>query len=133
MNRILYKGIRAKLAGDATVNGFVSGKYYRQLAPYDASYPFVTIAHSAGGNTNTEPDDMVDMRFTIKAMSTSLTVASQIAEAIYSALHNQTLTYDTPYKHLDCEHLVPFEYVENVDNDKVWHIGGVYRIRADKT
>lgn len=133
MNRAIEKGVLAKLASDGTVNGFVAGRYYVTLAPNSASYPFIVLQYSGGGNTNNSPDEPIDCNYIVKAMSPSLTVTRQIADAIYNALHNQTLSYDSPWKHLDCEHTVPFELSENVDGGKVFTRGGIYRIRADKT
>jgi hypothetical protein len=133
MNRIIEAGILTKLSNDSTVNNIISGNYWILLAPNSASYPYVTLQYSAGGNVNDSPNEPIDCRYIVKCLSGNMAQARTVADAIYDALHEQELTYSATWKHFACTHLTRFEYVENVDGDKVFHCGGVYRIRADKT
>ena len=131
-NRVFPKAIASTLVADGTVNGLISGRVYARLAPASASYPYVVIGLSAGVSPNTEPGETKDYRYFVKAVSSSQTIAAQVAAAVYDALHHADMDLDDPWKLVQIQHESEFEYVENVEREKLFHLGGLYRIRANK-
>jgi len=85
----LQKGLRAALVADAGVAALVSGRIYDE-PPQDVTFPYVrfnTIQPNAF-DTDTKEGALVDISIDVHSRSASGRVeASQIAEAIKSALH----------------------------------------------
>ncbi len=131
-NRVFPKAIADELVADGTVNGFISGRVYTRLAPAGVAYPYVVIGLSAGVSPRLAPGEGKDYRYFVKCISSSQTVAAQVASAVYDALDNADLDLDSPWLLLQIDHISDFEFVENVEREKLYHLGGVYRIRANK-
>ena len=131
-NRTIRKAIGATLVADGTVNGFISGRVRFKLAPVGTAYPYVIIDLSSGVSANDSPREPQDYLFMVKCVTSSQVVAAQVASAIYDALHHASMSLDSPWKLLQCQHMSDFEYVENVEKDKIYHSGGLYRVRVNK-
>lgn len=130
--RIIPKGIAAALVADSTVNGLINGRVYMRIAPVNVSYPYVVISLSAGISPNTEPGQTKSYSYIVRAVSSSQSIAAQVASGVYDALHHASLSLDNPWKFLQCDHVSEFEFVEEVEHEKVFHLGGIYRIRANQ-
>lgn len=132
------KGIIAKLSGASALTSVVSTRIYATQAPLEAALPFIEVSVTAGGSPNSSPRDEFDLMVTVKCVATDnpsagtsgAKVAKQMADAIRAALHNVTLTLDSPWQAYDCEHESAFIYVDNEDRIQYTHAGGTYRVRA---
>lgn len=132
------KGIRAKLAATTAITAVVSTRIYSTQPPLEAPLPYILIFQSAGGSTNDTPRDEFDLVVTVKCVAvddavagtSGAKVAKSTADLIRAALHNATLTLDSPWSAYDCEHETAFSYVDNEDRQQYVHAGGTYRVRA---
>ena len=130
--RSIRKGLIDTLVADGTVNGFVSGRVRSEIAPTGTAYPYIVLSLSSGVSTNDSPREPKDYEYMVKCISPSQSVAAQVASAIYDALQDASPDLDSPWKLLRMNHLSDFEYVENLERDKLYHSGGLYRIRVNK-
>lgn len=131
-NRVIPKAIASALVADGTVNGFVNGRVHLRIAPAGTAYPYLVIGLSSGVSPNTEPKETKDYRYFVKCISPSMTIAAQVASVVYDALHHADIDLDDPWKLVQVQHESDFEFVENVEREKLFHFGGLYRIRANK-
>ena len=129
-----YTALRTKLvaaSGLTTLLSSASG-VYRIEAGQDAGTKYVVMSYNRGGYTNIVQNDMIDVTFTVKGIADNAADAGSIQAAILSALHNAELTYTEGWLHVSCQHTTAFEYSEHVDRVTLYHMGGLYRLRASK-
>ena len=130
----VFTAIRTKLAATTGVTTLLSSAsaIYRLEAGGTASFPYVVMAWQGGGDVNDTPNEMLDVRVSVKAVAETASQAGGLADAIRTALHNQELTWSGSWKHLTCQHDNPLAFTEAVDRVTLWHMGAVYRVRASK-
>lgn len=131
-NRVIPKGLADTLVADGTVNGFISGRVYLRIAPAGASYPYIILNMQSGVSVNDSPREPKDYSYMVKVVSPSQSVAAQVANAIYDALQDTSIDFGATWKVMRVNHLSDFEYVENAEREKLFHSGGLYRIRVNK-
>jgi hypothetical protein len=76
--------------------------------------------------------DRFDVRVLVKAVAETAGAAGSLADAIRTALHGQELTYSGGWMHIQAQHISPIAYPEAVDRVTLYHMGGLYRLRASK-
>lgn len=135
MYEAMFKGIYGHLAaGTALVSALGGTAIYSVQAPSTARLPYVLISLAAGGDTNTNPVDDIDVRMTVKAVDDSLLTALQLAGHVRDRLHEETISLDTGWAFRRCQAMgAAFAYSEQVENTQIWHCGDTYRIKAQET
>lgn len=123
-----------KMSGNAGVAALVSTRIYREQAPQGAAYPLVVYGHQAGGDETLTSVDSVNVVYQVRAVSSvSAAEAGAIDEALRTALHRQTLTV-TGWANFWTARINAIRFVETTPEGKaVFHAGGMYRIRLDKS
>lgn len=126
--------VYSKLNGTSAVTSLLSSAtaIYWQIAGESAARPYIVFYMSSGGDTQSVPNELIDVRIGIKAVAVSGTAAGNIASAIRDALNNQELNYGSGWKHIDCRETGLIDFVETVDRVQYYHSGGLYRLRASK-
>jgi len=130
----LGSALYQKLANDATVASQIGGtaapRLYWQLAPPDTEYPLVIFSLGAGNIPNMTPHDAVNWVYRITAIAQTRAAAEDVHNAVYTALHEQTLSVDGwDVYWMACER-VAVPPVEVVDGHYYWRFAADYRIRA---
>lgn len=126
------KAVRAAITGSAGIAALVSTRVYLEQAAEGATLPYIVMNGIGGGSTNETPRDALDLQIQVKAVAADGASATTLERLIFEALHRQALSYDSPWRHLDCEHEGLFYFVENAERKQYHHAGGTYRIRASK-
>lgn len=126
--------VYSKLNGTSAVTTLLSSAtaIYWQIAAESAARPYIVFYMSSGGDTQSVPNELIDVRLGIKTVAISGTAAGAIASAIRDALNKQELNYGSGWKHIDCRETGLIDFVETVDRVQYYHSGGVYRLRASK-
>ena len=125
------KAIYTKLSGYSALTsqlGSVTAVYFAQ-APLGAALPYIVYSIASGGEDNDTPLDAGDISYTVKGVAKTALSAGAIADSIRDALHEQSLTIDSPWTVYRCQHEAVIMYPENVERDQYWHAGGNYRIK----
>lgn len=130
MITIIAKGLRTKLIADGTISASVGARVYLENAGEDSALPYVVMSLVSGGSTNDTPRDALDEMWQIKAVAADGATALTLEAALRAALHDQAISYDAPWCHVDCQHEAPFYIIEHADRRQYHHAGGTYRIRA---
>lgn len=88
------KWIYGRLVGDSTLNGLVSGRIYRDLAPQDSTVPSVVFSAMSAVDLNANGGMYVgdNELWLVKAIDQGESPYSlkAIADRVYAALHRQT-------------------------------------------
>lgn len=86
----LQKSVRATLAADSAVSGYVAGRIYDE-APTSVSHPFIRFGNITPSADDTDGSTGAEVSLNIEAFSqaTGRVEATQIAEAVRAALHRQ--------------------------------------------
>ena len=129
----VFTAIRTKLAATAAVTTLLSSAsaIYR-LEAGAVARPYIVMNVLGGGDVNDTQYDTFDVRVSVKAVADTAGAAGGLADAIRTALHGIELTYTDGWKHIQCQHISPIAYPEPVDRDTIFHMGGIYRLRASK-
>jgi hypothetical protein len=130
----IFTAIRTKLVATSAVTTLLSSAsaVYRIEAGQDAAKPYIVMAWSGGGDVNDTQYDRFDVRVLVKAVAETAGAAGSLADAIRTALHGQELTYSGGWMHIQAQHISPIAYPEAVDRVTLYHMGGLYRLRASK-
>lgn len=133
MKLALEKGLRATLV--AAVGDRVNNQVVNQYAK-TVTFPYVIFMLNAGEDMNLQRRGQADLRYTIKAVveegGNAALLAAQIAQDIYTALHEVTFSIDPPYKVYRSQRLSIVKYVTTDDKKQFFHDGGVYRFRVSE-
>lgn len=132
MMESVEKAIRSKLTGTAGVSSIVSTRVYAGIAPDAATMPMIVFLLNGGGADNDTALDSADLRYAIMGVSDNQRQAVQIADAIRSALHEQTMAIDSPWTVYRVQESGAIAYVDDVDGKPFYRRGGIYRIRVSK-
>lgn len=127
----INKALSNKLTASSALVSQLSGgsAVYFQQAPLDAALPYVVIILAGGGPENDSPLQSGDVMYYVKGVAETARVAGNIAESIRSALHEQSLSMDSPWTAYRCQLQEVLMFAENVERRQFWHAGGSYRIR----
>jgi hypothetical protein len=130
----VFTAIRTKLVATSAVTTALSSSsaVYRIEAGQDAAKPYIVMAWSGGGDVNDTQYDRFDVRVLVKAVAETAGAAGSLADTIRTALHGTELTYTGGWMHIQCQHISPIAYPEAVDRVTLYHMGGLYRLRASK-
>jgi hypothetical protein len=130
----VFTALRTKLNATSAVTTLLSSAsaIYRLEAGQDAVKPYIVMAWNGGGDVNDNPYDRFDVRILVKAVAETPSAAGSLADAIRTALHGIELTYTGGWMHIQCQHISPIAYPEAVDRETIFHMGGLYRLRASK-
>ena len=123
----LVKGLNTFLRGLNLADGRVANTFANKLAK-----PYIVFMLNAGQDTNLQPRQQGDFRYAIKGVAETYMEAAQIADALRTALHEQTFTLDAPWKIDRIRHTTVIDYVEIVDDVQIYHHGGIYRIEMSE-
>lgn len=132
MIQAIEKAIRSTLTGSAGVSNIVSTRVYAGIAPDAGTMPFVVFTINGGGADNDTALDSADLRYAIMGVSDKQLQAVQIADAIRSALHEQSMAIDSPWSVYRVQETGAIAYVDDVDGKPFFRRGGIYRIRVSK-
>jgi hypothetical protein len=129
---IIEAAMLAKLKGTSAITSLLSGAtaVFNTQSPANSARPYVIFQYMAGGDTNDTPRRALDVRYMVKGVANGGASASAIAAAIEAALHDQLLTLASPWACYRMQHITPFTSIENIDQTQIYHVGGIYRIRA---
>ncbi|MFA5208299.1 MAG: DUF3168 domain-containing protein [Candidatus Paceibacterota bacterium] len=132
MNNIssaLYLTLQQGTALTALLAGTTS--IYKDIAPDNASYPYVVFNLQGGGETNETPNRESNVIYYIRGYSkTSTANAGNIATQIDSLLHGKTLTI-TGRNNFWTAREGEIENTEILSNgDRVYNAGALYRVRC---
>lgn len=129
---VVDKAVRSALINDATVFGLSDNRVYKTQAPSKVSDPYIVFEYVAGGSENFTSIDSMDLQYRVRAISQNRLEADQLADAIRAALHEATLTYDSPWFHVRCQSMDGFRMVDQVENRQYTIVGHEFRIRLSK-
>lgn len=130
MYQELNDGLYDELAGDADILLELGGTaIYKGIAPNGTSTPYIIYNIQAGGSDNDTPIDSVDVVLLVKAVSTDSREAETIADLVRARLHEAELTLDAPWTNYRTQHTSIVDFVEQVDREQFYHVGGLYRVR----
>jgi hypothetical protein len=130
VNEAIYN----KLNGTSAVTTLLSSAtavYFHQ-APTTAIMPYIVYILAGGGSDNDTPVDSGDLAYYIKGVAETASTAGAIAVAIYNALHEASMSIDSPWSVYRCQHNEPLMFPENAERKQFWHSGGSYRIRISQ-
>ena len=129
----LEKAIRNVLLGNAALVDRLGGeRVYNRQAPPDTPFSYVLFQWQGGGEENVTPQESVNVLYTVKAVSTQVREALELADLVHEALQDADLVvsgWGTFWVRRE-------SWVSYVDYDRTgrvfFHIGGVYRIRMEE-
>ena len=131
MQYAVEKGLNAYLQANVALNALVNHRIANEFAD-KLDKPYLVFMLNAGHDTNAQERDQGDFRYAIKGVATELRTAALIAQALRTALHQQTFAVDAPFKVYRVEHKTFISYVEKVDNTQIFHRGGIFKIRVSE-
>lgn len=124
------RGLYTTLTNDPTLGPYVERRIYNQFAPQGAVFPHVVFVFNSGADSNEQGVRMLDLRYTIKAVSTSMMDVQIAAGMIEDALHEKTFSVSALYTVMRCQRVSVFKFHEMDDRVQYHHMGGIYRIRV---
>lgn len=127
----LEDAIYDTLAAAAGVTALVGTRIYRQSAPQGATLPYLVYQWQGGGDDNWTPTESKSYVYSVRAVSeVSNDQAGDVAEAVHTALHKQTLTVAGGWTNYWTAAIADIETYE-FDQSGVmrWIRGQNYRIR----
>jgi len=129
----LEQALYDRLRGSADLTNLLGGEYiYNNLAPDNASLPFVIFSLVSGTDDNVSPTRSRNFVYVVKVVTDrGLAAAGDIEEVIDRLLHNQTLTVDD-WRNFWIAREGTVRYVEVEQGFSYYHVGGTYRIRLSK-
>jgi len=104
---------------------------YYALAPQGATPPYTIFQRMTGSDEYTFNSAGVGSDYMVKVVSNRQWPgeASLAYGSVHTTLQGSTLSM-TGFTALRCERRTTIEYL---DNDRFWHVGGIYRIEAWRT
>jgi hypothetical protein len=101
---------------------------YYALAPQGATPPYTVFQRMSGSDEYTFDSAGVGADYVVKVISNRQWLGEAYAAygTVHAALQGKQLSM-TGYTALRCERRTTIEYQ---DNDRFWHVGGIYRIEA---
>ena len=102
-SRAYQKAVVAALKADAGVAAFVGSRIY-DMAPADASYPYISLGPSSVVPDNADCIEGREETIQIDVWDRSnglMHPCRAIADAVYDALHEVTLTLDDPFANVE--------------------------------
>lgn len=125
----------SRLTGTAGLTALLasSSAVYLDQAPQNAAFPYVVFGLQGGGDDNKSPHRAQSLLYMVKGLTTAnMSAAGNIDAQADAALHLVTLTV-TGWTNTWLARESEIEYVEDIGGGKrVFHRGGVYRIRIAK-
>lgn len=135
MQGAVEKGLVAKLAGTTSITGLVGQRIANEFAR-GMAFPYVVFMLNAGQESNQQVRRMGDLRYAIKAVCSEDggggATGLQIADALYTALHEHPFVCDAPWKVWRIQRMSIIKFVEQTDKTQIYHHGGIYRIRVSE-
>jgi len=133
----LEVGLYALLTADSTLTAMLTdgtAGIHNTHAPRDANLPYMVFGLQASADDDRQDTKYLDYHYRVKGVSaTSKKSAGQIADRAEVTLDRATPTV-TGYNVLWCRRESEFSYVEyEADGDPIYHVGGIYRIRMNKS
>lgn len=107
-----------------------SPRAYYALAPQGATPPYTIFQRMSASDEYTFDQQGVGADYMVKVVS-NRTWPGEAANAygtVHAAIQDAALTIGG-YTALRCERRTTIEYL---DNDRFWHVGGIYRVEAWK-
>jgi hypothetical protein len=106
---------------------------YNKRAPQTPPTKYVVFQWQGGGDENESPNRTRNVVYNIQGVAASQTDAAALDTVIDACLHLQTLTV-TGWVNFWCAREGDINYVEeNSGGAPLYHCGGLYRIRIDKS
>lgn len=104
---------------------------YYALAPQGSTPPYCVFQRMTGSDEYTFDDGGVNADYLVKIVSNRQWPGEAYAAygTVHSAMQGKQLTI-SGFTALRCERRTTVEYQ---DNDRFWHVGGIYRIEAWET
>lgn len=134
-NGVIAAALFAKLNVTAVkTTAGATGGVWLNLAPQGTTMPYVIIQWQGGGDDNDHPTRSRNTVWTIKALAATAAIADTIDAACDTLLHNGSLSvtgYNTFW--LRREGDVAYQEVDAAGNPSVFHSGGMYRVRNEKS
>lgn len=121
----------SKLTSDSGVLAIANNRVYAMQAPASTPMPYLVFDIVSGGIPNIVPKDTLNYLMTVHSWSNVHLVAVNLHLAVYTALHEQSLTVSgwSPYW-LVCEREQRF--VENYTANQYYHLVWDIRFKASK-
>lgn len=124
------RGLYTTLTNAPTLGAYVGRRIYNQFPPQGVEFPHVVFLFNSGADSNEQAVRMLDLRYTIKCVSTSMMETQIVAGMIEDVLHEQAFAVTAPYKVMRCQRISVFKFHEMDDRVIYHHMGGIYRIRV---
>jgi hypothetical protein len=135
MITVFNKAVRSKLAATAAITDLVSSRIYADVAENDAALPYIVYSMNSGRERERiwrlEERVIIYNVMAVSDEDAGLQKAATVADAIYAALHLQTLTFDPGWEFYECRVQEPFKYSDIVAQRKFMYAGVLVRIEAD--
>lgn len=120
-------------AGTALTTALGGTAIYNTLAPQGTSYPYVIFKFQGGGDDNTSSTRARSPLYLVKAVSTTgKKNAGDIDDEVDNLLHGHELTV-TGWGNWWTAREADVSYAEDSGGVLIWHVGGLYRIRIEKS
>lgn len=102
---------------------------YYALAPQGSTPPYTIFQRMSASNEYTFTGAGVGADYMVKVISNRQWPgqAQEAYGSVHSTIQNKALNLGTAFTALRCERRTTIEYM---DNDRYWHVGGIYRIEA---
>ena len=132
----LASALYSKLTGGTALTALLSGtvSVYHLQARDGAALPYVVYRVIGGGDINLTPRRSKNLLVWVRAYTTeSAKAASLIDNQVDALLHNGTLTVSGWNNYWLMRETELAEVENPPDGIKVYHAGGIYRARLDKS
>jgi hypothetical protein len=131
--KVTEVGLYDKLAAASGLTDLLSAAtaIYPDTAPQGTAKPYVVYSYAGGGLENINPSELHNTVFIVKGIADSVSVASNVAAQIKTALHLQALTVSGYTNFITlCENEVQLMETSR-EGALIWHRGWYVRIRLD--
>ncbi len=128
----------ATLAGDATLQSYISTRVYSELAPAGSTYPCVVFSMASAVDVRGATEAtriMVDGIWTVLAVAETLTwvgVLQDIADRVDALLKNSSGGTADSATILAAHRVRPVRLLEERDGRQFRRLGGQYRVYAQR-
>lgn len=131
----LENAIYAKLTAGTAVAGLVGGtaspRIYNQIAPSDATLPYVVFFLVDGRIPSASPRQDADYLYQVEAWAESRATAETVHKAIFDVLDNQAVTV-TGWSNYDTKCRGMITTVATEAGRVYWRNGGEYQFKVTK-
>lgn len=130
----LETALSTKIKGISALITELGGTFiYNTLAPQTAPSKYALYRWQAGGDVNDTPVRSVDVLYGIYGIATTKAEAVTISGLIDGSIHHSTLSMSGWNNYwMVREQDIQLAETDEAGNTR-WQVGGLYRIRADKT